>query len=94
MRKTISAVMIAAIVAGCNSTPKDAKPKQHTAVSGTKVSKQEFPSIRGYEIVKTYHLGRRLDPHNPNIMYEAGKMYVIRRTPTWNLRPHTPPVSG
>lgn len=31
-----------------------------------------------------------LDMIDPNIMYEAGKMYVIRRSPSWNLRPNTP----
>jgi hypothetical protein len=94
MKKTISAVMIAAVLVGCNSASKDAKPKQHIAVAGTKVSKPAVQAIRGYEIIKTYHLGRRIDPNNPNIMYEAGKMYVIRRTPTWNLRPNAPVVSA
>jgi hypothetical protein len=92
MKKTISAVIIAAVLVGCNSTSKDAKPKQHIAVAGTKVSKPAVQAIRGYEIIKTYHLGRRIDPNNPNIMYEAGKMYVIRRTPTWNLRSNAPVV--
>jgi hypothetical protein len=54
------------------------------------VPTREVPSIRGYEIVKEYGLGRRIDPNNPNIMYGPCKMYVIRRSPTWNLAPHGP----
>jgi hypothetical protein len=93
MKKTISAVMIAAVLVGCNSTPEKKSKPTPDLVAGRNVAKQKIPSIRGYEIVKTYHLGRRIDPDNPNIMYEAGKMYVIRRTPTWNLRPNAPVVS-
>ncbi|MFA6716886.1 MAG: hypothetical protein WCS27_16020, partial [Victivallaceae bacterium] len=93
MKKTISAVMIAAVLVGCNSTPEKKSKPAPDLVVGRNVAKQKIPSIRGYEIVKTYHLGRRIDPDNPNIMYEAGKMYVIRRTPTWNLRPNAPVVS-
>ncbi|MFA6716784.1 MAG: hypothetical protein WC082_07880 [Victivallales bacterium] len=94
MRKTISAVMIAAVLVGCNSTPEKKSKPTPDLVAGRNVPKQKIPSIRDYEIVKTYHLGRRIDPDNPNIMYEAGKMYVIRRTPTWNLRPNAPVVSA
>ena len=93
MKKTISAVMIAAVVAGCNSTPEKKVEPITNVVAGRSVSKQEVPSIRGYEIVKEYGLGRRIDPNNPNIMYGPCKMYVIRRTPTWNLRPNTPVVA-
>jgi hypothetical protein len=89
MKKTVIALMIAVVVAGCSS-PKEIRKPVARVVAGKIVPTREVPSIRGYEIVKTYHLGRRIDPDNPNIMYEAGKMYVIRRTPTWNLAPHGP----
>ncbi|MDD5727232.1 MAG: membrane lipoprotein lipid attachment site-containing protein [Victivallales bacterium] len=92
MKKTISIIVIAAVVAGCSSVPEKEPRPITTVLTGKNVDNREFPSIRGYEIVKTYYLGRRLDPHNPNIMYEAGKMYVVRRSPAWNLRPHSPPV--
>jgi hypothetical protein len=88
MKKTISAVMIAAVIAGCNSPEKITKT--HRVVTGKTIPRPAVQTVRGYEIVNTYHLGRRIDPNNPNIMYEAGKMYVIRRSPTWNLRPNTP----
>jgi hypothetical protein len=93
MRKTISAVMIAVVIAGCNSPEKITKTKPKI-VAGNTIPRQAVQTIRGYEIVKEYGLGRRIDPNNPNIMYGPCKMYVIRRTPTWNLRPNAPVVGA
>ncbi len=93
MKTTVIALIITVIVAGCNSRPQKIPKPVTKVVSGTTVPTRDVPSVRGYEIVKEYGLGRRIDPNNPNIMYEAGKMYVIRRSPTWNLRPGAPPVS-
>ena len=93
MKKTVLALMIAVVVAGCNSPKKIRKPVAKVVV-GTNVPTRAVQTVRGYEIVSTYHLGRRIDPNDPNIMYEAGKMYVIRRSPTWNLRPNSPPVNN
>jgi hypothetical protein len=89
MKKTVLALIIAVAVAGCNS-PKEIRKPVTRAVAGKTVPTREMPSIRGYEIVKEYGLGRRIDPNNPNIMYGPCKMYVIRRSPTWNLAPHGP----
>ena len=93
MKRTILALMIAVVVAGCNSPKKIRKPVSKV-VMGKTIPRPTVQNLRGYEIVKEYGLGRRIDPNNPNIMYEAGKMYVIRRSPTWNLRPNTPPVNN
>ena len=93
MKKTVLALIIAVVVAGCNSPKKIRKPVAKVVVAGKNVPTREVPSVRGYEIISTYHLGRRIDPNDPNIMYEASKMYVIRRSPTWNLRPGAPPTS-
>jgi hypothetical protein len=92
MKKTVLALMIAVVIAGCNSPKKIRKPVAKV-VAGKNVPTRAIQSVRGYEIVKEYGLGRRIDPNNPNIMYGPGKMYVIRRSPTWNLRPGAPPVS-
>ncbi len=93
MKKTVLALMIAVIVAGCNSKPKKIRKPVSKVVAGKNVPTRAVRTIRGYEIVKEYGLGRRIDPNNPNIMYGPCKMYVIRRSPTWNLRPGAPPVS-
>jgi hypothetical protein len=89
MKITFLALMIAIVIFGCNS-PKEIRKPETKVVTGTTVPTREVPSIRGYEIVKEYGLGRRIDPNNPNIMYGPCKMYVIRRSPTWNLAPHGP----
>jgi len=93
MKKTVIALMIAVVVAGCNSRPKKIHKPVAKVVTGTNVPTREFQRVRNYEIVSTYHLGRRIDPNDPNIMYGPCKMYVIRRSPTWNLAPCDPPVS-
>jgi hypothetical protein len=89
MKRTILALIIAVVVAGCNSPKKIRKPVSKV-VAGKTIPRPAVQTVRGYEIISTYHVGRRIDPNDPNIMYEAGKMYVIRRSPTWNLRPNTP----
>ena len=93
MKKIVLALMIAVVVVGCNSPKKIRKPVAKV-VAGKNVPTRAVQTVRGYEIVKEYGLGRRVDPNNPNIMYGPGKMYVIRRSPTWNLRPNTPPVNN
>ncbi len=89
MKIIILALMIAVVVTGCNSPKKITKAAPKVVVGKT-IPRPAVQTVRGYEIVSTYHLGRRIDPNDPNIMYEAGKMYVIRRSPSWNLRPNTP----
>jgi len=92
MKRTILALIIAVVVAGCNSPKKIRKPVSKV-VAGKTIPRPAVQTVRGYEIISTYHVGRRIDQNDPNIMYEAGKMYVIRRSPTWNLRPNTPVAS-
>lgn len=90
MGKIIIALMITVVVVGCNSRPKKIRKQVTKVVAGTTVPTREVQTVRGYEIVKEYSLGRRIDPNNPNIMYGPGKMHVITRSPTWNLRPNNP----
>ena len=89
MKRTILALMIAVVVAGCNSPKKIHKPVSKV-VMGKSIPRPTVQNLRGYEIVKEYGLGRRIDPNNPNIMYGPCKMYVVRRSPSWNLRPNSP----
>ena len=90
MKKILIALMISVVVAGCNSRPKKIRKPVAKVVAGTNVPTREVPSVRSYEIVQEYGLGRRIDPNDPNIMYGPCKMYVIRRSPTWNLAPRGP----
>jgi len=88
MIKMILALIIVGTIAGCTS-PKQSKPPCNV-ISGKNVSAHAIQTIRETEIIKIYKTGRRIDPNNSNIMHEAGKMYVISYSPTWNLRPNTP----
>jgi len=88
MIKFILVLIIGSVLTGC-STPKP--PKQaSTFVAGRNIANESKLTVRGVEIVKVYKIGRRIDPNNPNIMHEAGEMYVISRSPTWNTRPYAP----
>ena len=78
------------IFAGCSSPPEPLPKPPCTVVSGKNVPPYAVRTVRDTEIVKTYKTGRRLDPVNPDIMHEAGEIYVVRRSPNWNLRPNIP----
>ena len=88
MTRIILALIIAGALAGCAS-PKQTK-SSYTAVSGRNVPINGSLTVRGTEIIKVYKTGRHIDSSNSNIMHEAGQMYVISRSPTWNVRPNTP----
>ena len=89
MIKLISLIMMALAIAGCNSPQKIPKPVCKV-ISGRNVPVYAVRTVRDYEIIKIYKTGRRIDSNNPNIMHEAGEMYVISRSPVWNLRPNIP----
>jgi hypothetical protein len=88
MMKIIPALIIAGVISGCAS-PEQAKPPCGF-VAGRNVTSYDVRTVRGAEIIKVYKTGRHIDPANPNIMHEAGKIYVVNRSPAWNLRPNTP----
>lgn len=88
MIKIILVLMIIGIIAGCSS-PKISKPACNV-IAGRNISNYDIRTVRDYEIIKVYKIGRRIDPSNPNIMHEVGEMYVIKQSPTWNLRPNIP----
>jgi hypothetical protein len=88
MMKIIPALIIAGVISGCAS-PEQAKPPCGF-VAGKNVASYDVQSVRGIEIIKVYKTGRRIDPANPNIMHEAGEIYVVNRSPAWNLRANTP----
>jgi len=88
MIKVIIILIIGGVLAGC-STPEQPKPAC-TFVAGKTIPANSKLTVRAVEIVKVYKIGRRIDPDNPNIMHEAGEMYVISRSPTWNTRPNAP----
>ena len=81
--------------AGCTS--KRTAPQEFDAVSpevaGTAVPQGSLESVRSGGNVRVYHKGRYVDPANPNIMHEAGEMYVLTDSGAWNLSPNNSPLS-
>jgi len=53
----------------------------------TAVSSNNLDAVRYPGIYKAYSLGRRIDPRNSGVMYEAGQVYVREQPETWNLHP-------
>ena len=89
MIKMILVGITAILFAGC-STPEKKEVSQSVFVAGRNIPRSAILTVRDSEIIKIYKTGRYIDPANPNIMHEAGEIYVIRRSPTWNTRPNTP----
>ena len=80
---------------GCAS--KKTAPQEFDAVSpevaGTAVPQGSLESVRSSGNIRVYHKGRYVDPGNPNIMHEAGEMYVLTDSGAWNLSPNNSPLS-
>lgn len=84
------------LLSGCASKKRTA-PQEFDAVSpevaGTAVPQGSLESVRSSGNVRVYHKGRYVDPGNPNIMHEAGEMYVLTDSGAWNLSPNNSPLS-
>ena len=84
------------LLAGCASKKRTA-PQEFDAVSpevaGTAVPQGSLESVRSSGNVRVYHKGRYVDPGNPNIMHEAGELYVLTDSGEWNLSPNNSPLS-
>lgn len=83
------------LLSGCAS--KRTAPQQFDAVSpevaGTAVPQGSLDSVYSTGNVRVYHKGRYVDPGNPRIMHEAGEMYILADSGTWNLSPNNSPLS-
>ena len=59
-------------------------------VPGTALPSDGIESVRYAENIKTYPLGRYVNPNNSRIMHESHSIYRVETTPKWNLRPNAP----
>lgn len=95
MRQLIAVVVIATLVSGCARKPEPPPVRDfEQVVGGMELPERSQLTVRDGEIIKVYHTGRRVDPTNPNIMHEAGQIYVVKRSPAWNTRPNVPVLSA
>ena len=97
--KTLLACATVALVAACETPP----PKTATVpalspapavapVSGTDLDQANSEKIRVGETLKSYPVGRYVDPNDPNVMHEAHVIYRKEAGTSWNLNPNAPTV--
>lgn len=102
MRSNIAiACALVALCAGCEAV----KTKSATApvpavapapvvapVSGTDLDAANIEKVRVSETLKSYPVGRYVDPADPNVMHEAHVVYRKEAGANWNLNPNAPTV--
>lgn len=59
-------------------------------VSGTDLDQTNVENVRVGESLKSYPVGRYVDPNDPNVMHEAHVVYRKEAGASWNLNPNAP----
>jgi hypothetical protein len=101
--KTISLLVLniaVGLCAGCDtlqektpSAPAAPPPPPAAApVSGTDLDQSNTEKVRVGETLKSYPVGRYVDPQDSNVMHEAHVMYRKEAGSSWNLNPNAPTV--
>lgn len=88
--KKFHIIFLILISAGCRTEKIRKQIHIPRAVSGTHIPLEEFHRVRYGENIKTFTLGRYIDPHNPDIMHERSVIYRIEEGPAWNTLPAKP----
>lgn len=103
MRKT-SSLILCAVVAFCSgcetmqrrtgaqSEPLPPSTPAISPVSGTDLDQANFEKVRVSETLKSYPVGRYVDPTDANVMHEAHVVYRKEAGSSWNLSPNAPTV--
>lgn len=101
MKRTSTLFLIAVLVlcAGCETMPRKATaiqppppPPAVAPVSGTDLDQTNVEKVRVGETLKSYPIGRYVDPQDPNVMHEAHVVYRKEAGADWNLNPNAPTV--
>lgn len=61
-------------------------------VSGTDLDQANTEKVRVGETLKSYPVGRYVDPQDANVMHEAHVVYRKEAGSSWNLNPNAPTV--
>lgn len=59
-------------------------------VSGTDLDQSNAENVRVGESLKSYPVGRYVDPNDSNVMHEAHVVYRKEAGSSWNLNPNAP----
>lgn len=87
--QTFALLLPAALVlAGCASDRVvTTETPMRTDVPGTYLTPEETAQVRNPETVKSYVHGPYVDPADPNVRHDSGKIDRLEQSATWNLRP-------
>ena len=91
--------MAVGLCAGCVTMPKKTAappppppPPAVAPVSGTDLDQTNVEKVRVSETLKSYPVGRYVDPGDANVMHEAHVVYRKEERANWNLNPNAPTV--
>lgn len=94
--------VVLGLCAGCETLPRRtataapapvvAAPLPATPVSGTDLDQGNLEKVRVGETLKSYPVGRYIDPADANVMHEAHVVYRKEAGASWNLNPNAPTV--
>lgn len=84
---------------GCESlqkktatAPPPPAPVAIAPVAGTELDQTNAEHVRAGETLKSYPVGRYVDPTDPDVMHEAHVVYRKEAGASWNLNPNAPTV--
>ncbi len=78
------------LLVACATKPARVVDMTARSVPGTTLPSDGIESVRYAENIKTYPLGRYVDPNNSRIMHEGHSIYRVEKTAKWNLHPNEP----
>ncbi len=85
--RIILCILLPLLAAACATRQKPTKPMGAHFVPGTTLPSEGLQSVRYVENIKSYPLGRYVDPNNSRIMHEGHSIYRIETSPKWSLHP-------
>jgi hypothetical protein len=83
-------ISMSLLLAACATKPAHIVDMSARSVPGTTLASNGIESVRYAENIKSYPLGRYVDPNNSRIMHEGHDIYRVETTPKWNLHPNEP----
>ena len=83
-------IFIPFVFVACATKPARVVDMSARAVPGTTLPSDGIESVRYAENIKTYPLGRYVDPNNSRLMHEGHSIYRVETTAKWNLHPNEP----
>ena len=89
MHRTIL-ISLPFLLVACAAKPPRVVDMTTGFVPGMTLPSDSMESVRYAENIKTYPMGRYVDPNNSRIMHEGHPIYRVEKTAKWNLHPNEP----